>query len=172
LETRGAATDTKSVVTVIEQDDQEYEPADTVAGAAAAAARIIDQNKTPERPVKGKGLEEANQLKTEKQAWELNTTEKVDDEMRKKLHKFGFQDSQIQAILDPKKVEKLQAGQSPLPPGPIPNYFRFHRNHIDVETLRYYSLPWEYDYVSLSNAVLSGSDLHRITTITLLFYKK
>ncbi|KAF2667549.1 hypothetical protein BT63DRAFT_426410 [Microthyrium microscopicum] len=79
--------------------------------------------------------------------------EKVDEAMRKKLAKFGFQNNQVEAILDDKKANALRPGQSPgnpIRPGnqlaiAKPTYIRIHRNHIDVETLRYFGLPYEYD---------------------------
>jgi len=72
--------------------------------------------------------------------------------MRKKLHKFGFQENQVDAIVDPKKAPKLTTGLRPsnaLVPlvgvGGGPTYVKIHRNHVDIETLKYFGLPWGYD---------------------------
>jgi len=96
----------------------------------------------------------------EKEAKEKKKAEerRLEEEMHKKLSKFGFQDNQIDAVLNPKHAENLAVGLSPAHPRPAParpaldwrsdaapTYIKVHRSHVDVETLRYFNLPWEYD---------------------------
>jgi hypothetical protein len=79
----------------------------------------------------------------------------IEDEIHKKLSVFGLQENQIEAVLKPKKAQSLAVGLSPLNPRPAldwrgetPTYIKVHRTHIDIETLKYFGLPWEYDTVS------------------------
>jgi len=65
----------------------------------------------------------------------------VTDEMKKRLSKFGLQDNQIEAILDPKKAPKLP------PTRARPIYPKIHKQHLDIQTLNYYNIRWEYDVV-------------------------
>ena len=79
--------------------------------------------------------------------------------MHKKLAVFGFQENQIQAVLNPKKAADLPAGYSPGNPRhparpaigwtPTPTYIKVSRDHLDIETLKYYNLRYEIDAVCL-----------------------
>ena len=95
---------------------------------------------------------------------------KVEEEMARKLSQFGFQNNQIQAMMHPKQVSQLPIGAAPgrpvvtsstalavLPSSRTPTYIKVHRDHIDVETLRYFGLPWEYDTVRQSESRPSSS---------------
>ena len=62
---------------------------------------------------------------------------KVDAEMRRRLARSGFQDNQIEAILNPENAELRR-----------PTYMKIHKNHIDIETLDYFGLPYEDDRVN------------------------
>ncbi|KAI4605249.1 hypothetical protein J4E80_010683 [Alternaria sp. BMP 0032] len=119
---------------------------------------------------KQQAAEEAEKRKKEAQEKELEET------MRKRLAQFGFQDNQIQALVNPDKQRELQAGMMPnhplhpiAPPAPPPpphhhhshshshssshqiaiapppTYAKVHRSHLDVETLHYYDIPYEFD---------------------------
>ena len=122
---------------------------------------------------KQQAAEEAEKRRKEAQEKELEET------MRKRLAQFGFQDNQIQALVNPDKQRELQAGMMPnhplhpiAPPAPPPpphhhhshshshssshqiaiapppTYAKVHRSHLDVETLHYYDIPYEFDVVS------------------------
>lgn len=104
-----------------------------------------------------KRKEKEEKAKAEKKAAE----EKLEQEMRERLSKFGFQENQIQAMIKPEKAKDLPVGLSPANPldpyphhhhhhhhGPKPTYVKVHRDHLAVETLTYYGLPWEWDRVS------------------------
>jgi len=74
----------------------------------------------------------------------------VEDEMRRKLARAGFQENQIEAIIHPKKAEGLSRPDSPIvstAPQVAPTYIKIRRDYIDMETLRYFGLPWEFDAV-------------------------
>ncbi|KAF1930703.1 uncharacterized protein M421DRAFT_3011 [Didymella exigua CBS 183.55] len=71
--------------------------------------------------------------------------------MRKRLAQFGFQENQIQAMVHPeqqKKLEQQQVGLTPHNPlriAPQPTYAKIRREYLDIETLHYYDIPYEYD---------------------------
>ena len=109
----------------------------------------------------------------------------MEDEMRKKMAKFGFQDNQIEAMLHPRRGDRLPAGA--LPDNPIiatastaiatvpyrPTFVKIHKDYIDVETLRYYGLPWDYDVVSLDGADNFFSiQLIKGRTVTILSFNR
>ncbi|KAL7772155.1 hypothetical protein CFE70_002108 [Pyrenophora teres f. teres 0-1] len=108
--------------------------------------------------------EEEEKRKKEEQEKEL------EEAMRKRLSQFGFQENQIQVLVNPEKQkEQLQQGMlpnyplqqaAPSPPpahhhhhhqhqavaiAPAPTYAKVHTSHLDVETLHYYNIPYEYD---------------------------
>jgi hypothetical protein len=77
--------------------------------------------------------------------------DKLEEEMTKRLAEFGFQNNQIQAMIKPEKRKDLQPGLSPGNPLMLtgqPTYIKVHRDHIAIETLTYFDIPWEYDRVS------------------------
>lgn len=101
--------------------------------------------------------------------------EELERAMRDRLSQFGFQDNQIQALVHPEKQKDLQQGMSPHNPlriAPQPTYAKISRTHLDIETLHYYDIPYEFDVVSLSillsskkrdmfaNHNTTGSELH------------
>ena len=67
--------------------------------------------------------------------------------MRKRLAQFGIQDNQIQQGLTPHNQLRL---------APQPTYAKVHRTYLDVETLHYYNIPYEYDSVGRLTFVLAG----------------
>jgi hypothetical protein len=99
--------------------------------------------------------------KKEEQERELEET------MRNRLIKFGFEGDQLEALLSPDKGKQneQEAGPAQLAPAPPtpwakvhrthlpaqlataapPTYAKVHRTHLDVETLHYYDIPYEYD---------------------------
>jgi len=73
--------------------------------------------------------------------------QRLEDTMRKRLVQFGFQDNQIHAMINPEKVATMPQGTVPptILPTRQPTYPKTHKNYLDVETLEYYGLPWEWD---------------------------
>ncbi|KAF2842447.1 hypothetical protein M501DRAFT_1013790 [Patellaria atrata CBS 101060] len=94
-------------------------------------------------------LRKAKEKEEEEKAKKKKQEEELEQEMRKRLAQFGFQENQIQAVLDPEEAKKLRQGQSPanaLPWQPQqPTYVKVHKDHLSVDTLAYYDIPWEYD---------------------------
>lgn len=89
-----------------------------------------------------KAAEKAQRDKEEKE---------LEETMRKRLAQFGFQENQIQAMVHPeqqKKLEQQQVGLTPHNPlriAPQPTYAKIRREYLDIETLHYYDIPYEYD---------------------------
>ncbi|OCK85957.1 hypothetical protein K432DRAFT_399833 [Lepidopterella palustris CBS 459.81] len=92
--------------------------------------------------LKQKEMEEEEKAKKKKQEEEL------EEQMRKRLAQFGFQENQIQAMIKPEKAKELQQGLAPINPlqlAPQPTYVKVHKDHLSIDTLTYYDIPWEYD---------------------------
>jgi len=71
----------------------------------------------------------------------------LEDEMRKRMSKFGFQENQIQAIIKPEDNKRVSVGalpSNPVVPYRSPTYVKINKEYIDIETLKYFALPWEY----------------------------
>jgi chemotaxis protein histidine kinase CheA len=144
---------------------KEKEESEAAAVAAYEKKKLDEKRKREElkAQIKLEEEEEKRKQKEEEERWRLKLEQKrledemkkkkhqeeVDEEMRKKLHKFGFQENQVDAILDPKKAPHLQPGLRPsnalVPIGGGPTYIKIHKNHVDIETLKYFGLPWGYD---------------------------
>ena len=95
-----------------------------------------------------KEKEEAEKAKKKKQEAEL------EDQMRKRLAQFGFQENQIQAMIKPEEQAKLQQQQGMTPLNPLrlahqPTYVKVHKEHLAVDTLLYYDIPYELDRVRI-----------------------
>ncbi|CAI6341476.1 unnamed protein product [Periconia digitata] len=71
--------------------------------------------------------------------------EKLDALMRERLARFGFQENQIQAMVDPTKhiSEPGRTPANPLRLNQPPTYTRIQKKYLDIETLKYYDLPYE-----------------------------
>ncbi|TIA14699.1 hypothetical protein D6C80_05536 [Aureobasidium pullulans] len=117
---------------------------------------------------KQKETQEAeDQAKKEEQA-------RIDSVMRARLEKLGYSQLEIELALDPEKAEKEKKKKKKhrysgdgdiiiVPPslpdatpmmsvgfqcgGHVPLYPRINRQHLDLETLEHYHVPWEYDRV-------------------------
>lgn len=50
-----------------------------------------------------------------------------------------------------------------VPPSKEPTFFKIHRDHLAIETLTYYGLPWEWDKVSFSDAMIRFQDAKRVS---------
>jgi len=149
------------------------EEADKDAIARWEKKKADEKAKEEEMKAKFRAEEEAKKRKekAEEEAWRLKIKMKeeeekekkkkhekeLEDELHRKMAVFGFQENQIQAVLDPKKAQNLPVGYSPAHPRPqstqltvgwrqeTPTYIKISREHIDIETLKYYGLPYELD---------------------------
>ncbi|KAF1810328.1 hypothetical protein P152DRAFT_491214 [Eremomyces bilateralis CBS 781.70] len=133
--------------------------------------------KLEEEEAKRKEKEEEERLlaklkakEEEKKREEKEAEAKLTEEMHKRLAKFGFQENQIEAMVDPSKAEKLQLGQGPKAPRyglhnhahnhnhtttitsstalitkEKPTFIKVKRKDLSIDTLKYYQIPWEYD---------------------------
>lgn len=111
-----------------------------------------EKQKEREKEEHERWLLREKQKKEKEKAAKKAKDDELRNEMEKRLHKAGFQDNQIDAILDPKKAADLKPGQLPsnaLQPIKTPTYIRVHKRYLDVETLKFYKLPYEYDLVSI-----------------------
>ena len=157
------------------------EEEDAMAVANYEKKKADEKRKEDELKAKFKAEEEEakRKAKEEEELWKLKFEMKeqeekekkkkqekeIEDEMRRKMAKVGFQDNQIEAVLHPRKADRLPAGA--LPDNPIvtstavtttttnfrpPTYVKIHKDHIDIETLRYFGLRWEYDTVRSDRA--------------------
>jgi Fe2+ transport system protein FeoA len=72
--------------------------------------------------------------------------EEVEEELRKRLTEFGFRENQVDAIMDPKRLSDPQIGRSSDTANSSgPTYIKISKKHLDVETLKYFGLPWGND---------------------------
>ncbi|KAJ4320174.1 hypothetical protein N0V94_003535 [Neodidymelliopsis sp. IMI 364377] len=125
--------------------------------AKKAREELIMQMKIEEEKQKQKDKEEYEAFQRKQQAIKDAEKAKHDKEekeleeaMRKRLAQFGFQENQIQAMVHPEQQKKLeqQVGMTPHNPlriAPQPTFAKIRREYLDIETLHYYDIPYEYD---------------------------
>jgi hypothetical protein len=106
-----------------------------------------EEKKRKEKEEEERWRQKLEDKKREEEEKKKKHDEEIAEEMRKKLHKFGFQDNQVDVILDPKKAPKVTSSSKEIISigGRGPTYIKIHKNHVDVETLKYFGLPWGYD---------------------------
>ncbi|KAF2089060.1 hypothetical protein K490DRAFT_64269 [Saccharata proteae CBS 121410] len=115
----------------------------------ALIAKLEKQKKEKEEKER-REWEEFERKRKEKEerekAAKAKKEKEFEEEMRKHLAQFGFQENQIQAMIKPEKKADLAPGLSPSNPiRNTPTYVKVHREHLSIDTLQYYGLPWEYD---------------------------
>jgi hypothetical protein len=92
----------------------------------------------------------------EKKEKQKKHEDEIQEEMRKRLSRFGFQANQLDVLVDPKAKDKHHHSLRPgdLPSSSLvlrqtkssgPKFIKIHKDHIDIETLTYYNLKWEWD---------------------------
>ncbi|KAJ9626528.1 hypothetical protein H2203_004161 [Taxawa tesnikishii (nom. ined.)] len=132
--------------------------ADKAAAAAkqkAAEQALLDRIERERKAAKEKEEREYAEFlakqKAKKEAEDKKKKEEEDKfeaEMKKRLARFGFQNNQIEAMVDPqKKADQIKQGRVPGNALAVrqPIYSKVHREYLDVDTLRYYEIPYEYD---------------------------
>ena len=88
------------------------------------------------------------ELAAKKEAWEaeqLLKKQKEEEKVRLNLLKAGFSPQQVDAIMDPKLAPRVSPGGEFT--GTESKYIMVHKDHICVETLTHYHIPWKYDEV-------------------------
>ena len=109
-----------------------------------------DKKKEKEKKEWEEFVRKQKEKEEEEKAKKKKQEEELDEQMRKRLHQFGFQENQIQAMIKPEKVPQLQQGLTPVNPLQLayqPTYVKVHKDHLSIDTLVYYDIPWEYDRV-------------------------
>jgi hypothetical protein len=86
-------------------------------------------------------LERQRAKEADEQWMKKRQEEDFESAMRDRLSQFGFRDEQIETLLLPKEQPDSQSIK------PQPTYAKISRTHLDVETLHYYDIPYEYDTV-------------------------
>jgi hypothetical protein len=106
-----------------------------------------EEKKRKEKEEKERWIAKIEKEKREEEEKKKKKEEEIEEEMRKRLHRFGFQDNQVDVLIDPKKAPQLQQQQSTtlITAGGGPTYIKIHKDHVDIETLKYFKLPWGYD---------------------------
>ncbi|KAF1965573.1 kinase-like protein [Bimuria novae-zelandiae CBS 107.79] len=66
------------------------------------------------------------------------------EDLRKGLARFGFDDNQIQGMIRVSFTSKEIPVPAPFPRD-LPTYVKASKQHLDIETLQYYDLPYEID---------------------------
>ncbi|KAF2467711.1 uncharacterized protein BDR25DRAFT_291688 [Lindgomyces ingoldianus] len=98
---------------------------------------------------KSTSIEGTNERPKTKEKIEKNAREQQFEEgMRKRLAKFGFQENQIEGMVNPKdELEQGKSSAKPLPwiPTQEPTYVKVHKDHLAIDTLIYYNIPYEID---------------------------
>lgn len=104
-------------------------------------------------------LQKQRQKEEEEKEKKKKQERELEDQMRKRLAQFGFQENQIQAMIKPEDQTRvsvhLQQGSTPLNPLRLthqPTYVKVHKEHLAVDTLVYYDIPYEIDRVGLQSA--------------------
>jgi hypothetical protein len=102
-------------------------------------------------------LAEQEQKKKEEKEKKEKEEEHLQDEMRKRLARFGYTHTQIEAMVkeesdkrDATKTTTITTQMTKWGENRNPIYPKIHVKYLSVDSLRYYELPWEYDSVSNS----------------------
>jgi len=171
----------RSMLTELQLDEEKKKRAEKEKEAAAVAAhekkKAEEKRKKEdllaelrreedEKKRKEKEEEERWKLKLEKKKLEEEAKEKakkkeIDDEIRRKLHRVGYQDNQIDVIIDEKKQQPKTIAYVPQSShhhkshsnalvavsSRSETFVKIHKNHLDIETLRFFKLPYTIDEV-------------------------
>lgn len=131
----------------IEEYNQKYKQEQILKAEKAAA------EKKKEEELKKKAVEEYNQKQAEKSAKEKKDKEDADrafrDRVKTTFGAAGYSDESIERILG-KEGKGQKEGQLKIKDLTRPTYIKVHRKHLSPDTLDAYSLPWEWDEVSLA----------------------
>jgi hypothetical protein len=98
-------------------------------------------------------LFERKKILEEQEREKAAEAKKYEETMRNRLAKFNLDDDQIEALVSPEegKQKDLQPGVSThaerneIATTPQPTYAKVHKKYLDIETLHYYDIPYQYD---------------------------
>ena len=107
----------------------------------------LAQRKRREREL----LEEAQREEDAKKAREMRQKKEEDRKFAEKfiaqLLSLGYTEERARAMLERRRGK--DQGESTTMDLSKPTWIRVHRKHLAIETLEFYSLPWEWDDVSV-----------------------
>ena len=161
-----------AVIAEYENEKRKKEAAEKAAVAEYERKKLEAEKRAKEEEealiakLKRKEMEEKEEEEKAYQAFLLKQKEKeikkkeeqekrekeIAEAMADRLSAFGFQKNQIDTMVHPETAKKLQAAQSATRPLSYhhhygPTYLKVHCDHISVDTLKYYKIPYEYDRV-------------------------
>lgn len=95
--------------------------------------------------------------------------------MRERLLNMGWSKARVDMEIERERIKRTQttttttwaSGNALVPflPGDrAPTYAKVKKEHIAIETLKYYGIPWEYDRVSFSSC--NGMSRPQLTSTT------
>lgn len=116
-----------------------------------------EERQRKEKEEEERFMERQRKKAAEEKAKKEKKEKEVEEEMRKRLAVFGFQENQIQAMIKAEEAQHqappppLQQGLTPKNPLPRltgvhqPTYVKVHKQHLAIDTLVYYNIPYEID---------------------------
>ncbi|KZM26695.1 metal ion binding [Ascochyta rabiei] len=167
---RGEAERERKVAQQAAVDDYNREKAKEEKEAEEERNRIIyeyERKKEREEPILLR-IEEEKQRQKDKEEYEVFLSKQKDKEnvekarrvvedrdldeiMRKRLEEFDFHEDQIQTMIQSEQTKTGGKGKAAISTNdvslnaPQPTYAKVAREHLDVETLHYYDILYEYD---------------------------
>ncbi|KAK7549724.1 hypothetical protein IWX91DRAFT_168858 [Phyllosticta citricarpa] len=128
---------------------------------AKEAAEAAERAKKEEEEYERKRLAKIEKEKKEKKEAE----EKFEKEMHDRLHKLGYSEDQIQHMMKGEKAKDTHLTIVPGHRSGIPTYIKIHKSHLEVATLTYFGLPWEWDRSDSDYIIILKEMDHRETEV-------
>ncbi|KAK7529064.1 uncharacterized protein IWZ02DRAFT_32154 [Phyllosticta citriasiana] len=128
---------------------------------AKEAAEAAERAKKEEEEYERKRLAKIEKEKKEKKEAE----EKFEKEMHERLHKLGYSEDQIQHMMKGEKAKDTHLTIAPGHRSGIPTYIKIHKSHLEVATLTYFGLPWEWDRSDSDYIIILKEMDHRETEV-------
>ncbi|KAK7615295.1 hypothetical protein JOL62DRAFT_457 [Phyllosticta paracitricarpa] len=120
-----------------------------------------ERAKKEEEEYERKRLAKIEKEKKEKKEAE----EKFEKEMHDRLHKLGYSEDQIQHMMKGEKAKDTHLTIVPGHRSGIPTYIKIHKSHLEVATLTYFGLPWEWDRSDSDYIIILKEMDHRETEV-------
>ncbi|KAF2173229.1 hypothetical protein M409DRAFT_49704 [Zasmidium cellare ATCC 36951] len=124
-------------------------------GRDAAAYKAFKQKEQDEKDAKERKynefLREQKEREEKKKREEKEAEEKFQTEMRRRLQSLGYTEATIDMMVDEEKAKKFKKTVQTTDtldvwrPPRAPIYPKIRREFIEIDTLKYYDLPWKYD---------------------------
>lgn len=140
---------------ISDYEEKKREDAEKAKVAEKAAVEKFEREKREAKEREEREYKEFLRLqekkKEKKKREEEEEEEKIEEGMRRRLRKLGYPEAAIAVMVEAEKKPatlsstSLELYRSPRAP---PTYPKVHRSYLDVETLVYYGVPYEWDPVS------------------------